>query len=396
MKLRNQILALVCLLAFIGMGFLYFRAWVVQKPFGIILLVGDGLNSRTLAAARLFRDGASTKLSVQQMPHLAMLTNASFDYAVPDLAAASSAIATGEYVRNADVSQTLTGSPLKTILERAREEGRAVGLVTNGSLTRPGAAAFYGSGTVGPSFLDQLVHARLDVALGGGAGDFRGPKGEDLFPGVLEKGFEIIRTRRELENLGGFRDAPLLGVFAEESLPRRASGALDARVPSLPDMVRRTIEFLQFHRSGYLLVVDASLINELARNNDSEGVLRETLLLDDALQTSIQYAGTDSLIIATGRLSTGGMAMNGYPLSQDHGVALLGTNAEGIPAIVWGTGPHGPSPLQRQPSDPAAYYLPFAVNVADDIIAVGIGPGSENLRAYMHTTDIFDIVDRQL
>lgn len=88
--------------------------------------------------------------------------------------------------------------------------------------------------------------------------------------------------------------------------------------------------------------------------------------------------------------------MNGYPLSQDHGMALLGTNAEGIPAIVWGTGPNGPRSTDRQPSDPAAYYLPVAVNVADDIIAVGIGAGSEELRAYMHTTDIFDIVDRQL
>jgi alkaline phosphatase len=396
MKLRNQMLALACVLAFIGLGFLYFRAWVVQKPFAIILIVGDGLNSRTLAAARLFRDGASTKLTVQEMPNLAMLTNASLDYAVPDLAAASSAIATGEYVRNGNLSQTLTGSRLRTILDRARDKGRAVGLVTNGSLTRPGAAAFYGSGPVGSSFLDQLVHARLDVALGGGAGDFRGPDGEDLFPGVLENGFEIIRTRRQLENLGGFRDSPLLGVFADESLPRRPSAALDARVPSLPDMVRRAIEFLQYHRAGYLLVVDASLINELARKNDAEGVLRETLLLDDAIRTSIQYAGNDSLIIATGRLSTGGMAMNGYPLSQDHGVALLGTNAEGLPAIVWGTGPHGPDPSHRQPSDPAAYYLPAAVDVVDDMVAVGIGSGSETLRAYMHTTDIFDIIDRQL
>ena len=43
MKWRNQLLALFCLLGFAGLGILYFQHWVVQKPFGIILFVGEGL-----------------------------------------------------------------------------------------------------------------------------------------------------------------------------------------------------------------------------------------------------------------------------------------------------------------------------------------------------------------
>ncbi|HEV3410692.1 MAG TPA: hypothetical protein VG095_10385 [Chthoniobacterales bacterium] len=42
MKWRNQLLALFCLIVFLGFGVLYFRHWVVQKPFGIILFVGEG------------------------------------------------------------------------------------------------------------------------------------------------------------------------------------------------------------------------------------------------------------------------------------------------------------------------------------------------------------------
>jgi hypothetical protein len=43
MKWRNQLLAFVCLLAFAGVGVIYFQHWVIRKPFGIILFVGEGL-----------------------------------------------------------------------------------------------------------------------------------------------------------------------------------------------------------------------------------------------------------------------------------------------------------------------------------------------------------------
>ena len=64
MKLRNQLLALFCLLVFAGFGFLYVRAWVVQKPFGIILFVSDSLVTRHLTAARLYEGGADHKLAI--------------------------------------------------------------------------------------------------------------------------------------------------------------------------------------------------------------------------------------------------------------------------------------------------------------------------------------------
>ena len=51
-------LAFVCLVAFVGVGVLYFQNWVVQKPFGIILFVGEGLTSQRIATARVY-DGES-------------------------------------------------------------------------------------------------------------------------------------------------------------------------------------------------------------------------------------------------------------------------------------------------------------------------------------------------
>ena len=65
MKLRNLFLAFACLLVFIAFGVLFFRTWVVQKPFGIILFVADGLTTNALTAARLYQGGADQKLTIE-------------------------------------------------------------------------------------------------------------------------------------------------------------------------------------------------------------------------------------------------------------------------------------------------------------------------------------------
>src|SRR4051812_1578541 len=135
MKWRNQLLALFCLLAFGGLGVLYFQHWVVQKPFAIVLFIGEGLAPRQLAATRLYVGGADARLALDSMSHLALLINASKDFAVPDQAAAATAIATGTRVNNRSIAIDAEGKPLTTLFELARQKGRAVGLVTNARLT---------------------------------------------------------------------------------------------------------------------------------------------------------------------------------------------------------------------------------------------------------------------
>src|SRR5437763_1341237 len=127
-KWRNQLLALFCLLAFAGLGILYFQHWVVQRPFGIVLFVGEGLTPHRLAATRVYVGGADAKLALDSMPHIALVANASKDFATPDQAAAATALATGVKVKNRSLAVNGDGHPLPTLLETARERGRLTGL----------------------------------------------------------------------------------------------------------------------------------------------------------------------------------------------------------------------------------------------------------------------------
>src|SRR5215510_6130512 len=142
MEWRNRFLALFCLLAFAGVGILYFQHWVIRKPFGIIVFVGEGLSPARLAPTRTYSGGAGTRLNMDSMPYAALMMNYSKDFAAPDLASAATAIATGERVTNRAIAINGEGKPIKSIIELAREYGRATGLVTHAKLTDATNAAF--------------------------------------------------------------------------------------------------------------------------------------------------------------------------------------------------------------------------------------------------------------
>src|SRR5690348_17086139 len=176
MKWRNQLLALFCLLAFAGIGVLYFQHWVIRKPFGIILFVGEGLSPARLAPTRTFAAGAGTRLNLDSMPHAALVMNYSKDFAAPDQAAAATAIATGKRVTNRAIAVNGGGKPIKSIVELAREYGRATGLVTDAKLTDPTSAAFYAH-PVDPNDIEKIAAefvdgGKIDIAMGGGASQF--------------------------------------------------------------------------------------------------------------------------------------------------------------------------------------------------------------------------------
>lgn len=408
MKLRNQLLALCCLLAFAGFGFLYVTNWVVQKPFGIILFVSDGMVSRHLTAARLYEGGADQRLALESLDTVALVNNSAHDFAVPDAASAATALATGVKANHRALAVGPGGETLPTILELARASGRGAGLVTTGSLASPGAAAFYAHVVDARDTLATALRfaaaPMFDVVLGGGVEDFL-PKSRgglraderDLLAELQTSGRELVRTKAALEDAASYRGTGLLGVFSQGPMAFSNQIESGSEQPSLSDMVRRAIECLQTNRKGYVLVIDAALVTSAAERNDGERVITETLALDRAIATAVRYAGDRSLIIAVGRHATGGMNLNGYPLRQDHGVALLGTNASGQPAITWATGPNGPAPeaSSKPPgarNEPAAYHTSSALNVAEDVLAVGKGPGSEKLRGFLDSTDIFRLL----
>src|SRR5437870_6595380 len=215
-KWRNQLLALLCLAVFAGLGVLYFQHWVVQKPFGIILIIGEGLAPERIALTRVYLGGSDARLALDGMPHVALVTNYSRDFAVSDQAAAASALATGVKVNNRSLSIDPNGNPPSSIIELARNRGRATGLVTNESLTNATCAAFYAhapNANDSDQIARQLVEGgKIDICMGMSTAEFlpeakQGQRQDnrDLLLELRQSGFDVVRTRAELESIPVWR-----------------------------------------------------------------------------------------------------------------------------------------------------------------------------------------------
>lgn len=423
MKWRNQLLALLCLAVFAGLGVLYFQHWVVQKPFGIILIIGEGLAPERIALTRVYVGGADSRLALDRMPHLALVTNHSNDFAVSDQAAAASALATGVKVNNRAVSVDPNGKALTTILELARSRGRATGLVTNGSLTNATCAAFYAHAS-NANDVDQLAQqlvegGKIDICLGMSAAEFipstkQGERQDnrDLLLELRQNGFDIVRSRAELESIPPWRRPKLFGAFSDEAKSNEQGGTWNDE-PVLSDMVRRAVELLQYDPRGYLLIVDAARMRKAAEANNAEKTLTETAEFDRALATAQRYAGPNSTVIVCGDTALGGLHVNGFPFRKDSGIALLGLNPSGEPWMTWATGPNGvqsyragkvpetqtpenPEAAKKEQTEPAAFYAKSALETLEDVVALGNGPGSEALQGTIDNTRIFRLIRDEL
>jgi alkaline phosphatase len=421
MKWRNQLLALVCLAVFVGLGVLYFQHWVVQRSFGIILMVGEGLGPERIALTRLYVGGADTRLALDAMPNVALVTNYSRDFAVADQAAAATALATGVKVNNRSVSIDPNGKSLSTVLELAHDRGRATGLITDRSLTNATCAAFYAH-LNNPGDKDaiarQLVEGgKIDIALGGSAVDFlpeakngKRQDGRDLLLELRGNGFDVVKSRAELEAIPAWRRPKLFAVFDENGNNGGEANQNWTDAPSLSEMVRRAIELLQYNQRGYVLVVDAAGMRQAAENDDAEKTLIASAEFDRAVATAHRYAGGRSTIIVCGDVALAGLHANGFPFRKDSGIALLGLNPSGQPWITWATGPKGmqsygaaklpgnerqaPPNLERpnEESQPAAFYTSAALPTVGDVIALGSGRGSDALHGTIDNTRIFQTI----
>ena len=394
-KTRNKVIFLTCILAFLGVGFALYRQWVDRKPFAVILFVADGLTPSNLAAARLFNGGADFRFNMESMPNMALASPRAKDYAVADAAAAATSIATGQEVNRGALALSPGGQPLETILQLARREGRAAGLVSDTPLTDATAAAFFAraSDARDPEALAlQLLEDGMpDVMLGGG-GVLLTPQqqggarrdGRDLLLEMRQRGFDIARTKAELESTPGWRAPQLFGVFAEGDLAVAEEQAKYPTQPRLADLVQKAIELLQFNARGYLLVVNAGSTGRALEQRQAETLFRQLRELDDAVQTARDYAGKNTLLVVAGLGNPGGLRLNAFSFAPDRGIAVLGPSPAGAAAVSWSDSEKagGNDAFQNQALRPEP--------VAEDVLVMASGPGAEKsvgfqLLAKLHT-----------
>ncbi|PSQ97984.1 MAG: alkaline phosphatase [Bacteroidetes bacterium SW_9_63_38] len=295
----------------------------------VIFLVSDGMSAGTLTMADHFRrrhEGRASnwiRLYEEGRVRHGLMDMAAANSSVTGSAAAASSWASGRRVVNEAVNMSEDGTEYRTILEIARDAGKATGLVTTTRITHATPAGF---GVNMPErWMEDEIAAQYrergyDVLMGGGARHFdadRREDGRDLFGNFRDDGYTVAQSNRDLAQWD--RTGKILGTFTESHLPY----VLDhthiqkhrTQVPRLPAMTEAALARLDKNDDGFFVQIEGGRVDHGAHANDTGGLIYDQVEFDDTIRRVLDFVDgrDDTLVIIT----------------TDHGNANPGVNATG-------------------------------------------------------------------
>lgn len=323
----------------------------------VILLIGDGMGDSEITSARNYAEGAGGYFKgIDALPLTGQYTHYSLDKKshkpdyVTDSAASATAWSTGVKTYNGALGVDVNGKDHVTILELAKAAGKATGNVSTAELQDATPAAQISHVTsrkcYGPeetsekcptnalenggkgSITEQLIKARADVTLGGGAksfgqlaksGEFAGKSLKDQ---ATAQGYQWVENADELAKITlADQQKPLLGLFSPGNMPVRwygpkasyhgnidkpavtceANPQRTSDIPTLAAMTEKAIDLLKTQEKGFFLQVEGASIDKQDHAANPCGQFGETVDLDEAVQKALEFARKDgnTLVIVT-------------------------------------------------------------------------------------------------
>lgn len=276
----------------------------------IILFIGDGVGASYWTAARY---STTTPLAVAQFKVMGLVDTRASNSLITDSGAAATAYSAGVRTYYTAIGVGPDSQPVETVLEAAKKQGWATGLVATSSITHATPAAFAAHVKSRASEFEiarQMADLRPDVMLGSGMRFFAPtsrPDRDDLIS-RLDSTHTVVTNA---ESFNALRDTTLLrlvGLFGDTAMPPAAS-----RTPTLAAMTGKAIDVLSRDREGFFLVVEGSQPDWRGHDNQPvQSVIDEVLDFDAAIGVALAYQRRvpDVLIVVVADHETGGLAIH--------------------------------------------------------------------------------------
>lgn len=386
-RARSAWLAAACLAAVLAVLTGCSFSAGTREAENVILVVGDGMGAVQRNAIQLASVGTERETVMDSLPYAGTVGTApAGGVPVTDSAAAATAMASGVKTRIDTVGLDAEGEAVPTVLERAKEAGKATGLVTTSSVTDATPAAF--AAHLQDRHLERqiarqyLQESKPNVVLGGGR-EYWEPTEEDprdLTELARRDGYTYVTDQAALDSATGPK---LLGLLAEgemyEAVPEEDGGSYDPPV-SLPEMTRKALGVLGEDPDGFFLLVEEEAIDSMGHAGNATQMLEAGKALDRSVKVAKDFAEQDNntLLIVVG----------------DHeccGTVVEGTGGDGD---VDGA-EDGPFPVANSDSDFIVDHA-ASYHTAVDVPLTAMGPGGERLTGTYENTRIHGAMMRSM
>ena len=318
----------------------------------VIYMIGDGMGMQQLGMLNSYvkyaphsiyidKDRISSLEKAMRIGTLGFSSTEAYHVLVTDSAASGTQIASGCQAGSEMIGGDFEGNPVKTILEFARDAGKATGLVSDTHITHATPASFAAHQPYRyweNSIADDLLHSGTDVMLSGGLAYWIPQEANtresqtyseistmisntfpiksnrndsrNLLPEASAAGYQLVFNRSQLNR---HNKGKILGLFRSEDLPGGIKENSDLNnpnrtYPTLKEMTAKALEILSQNPNGFFLMVEAGQIDWACHANDAGSLLHEMIRMDRTVDYLLHWLENrqDTLLIITADHSTGG------------------------------------------------------------------------------------------
>ncbi|HIK55042.1 MAG TPA: alkaline phosphatase [Synechococcales cyanobacterium M55_K2018_004] len=316
----------------------------------VIFIHPDGHSPALFAAARFTSQGPDGRLNWDNMTNTGVYLGHLTDQLTGSSDGSGVVHAMGvkvfqdSYGLNEDGSRVTSFSEKvgTTILEEARDRGKAVVLINSGRMSEPGSGAFAAevdNRSNNNEIIRQIVmESGAQVIMGGGerwmlptgvAGRFGGPlnqtgartDGLNLIEEAQKLGYRVIYTKEELATIQA--GEKILGVFGwedtynsitEELLASRGLKAYgqpgNLNPPDVGDMLEGALRAVKDAPNGFFIVLEEEGTDNFPNANNASGTIEAALRADKAIgiaQNFIRNVDPNTLLITAADSEAGGL-----------------------------------------------------------------------------------------
>jgi alkaline phosphatase len=285
----------------------------------VIFLIGDGMGVSYTSAYRYLKDNPETT-EAEKTEFDKYLVGSQMTYPedpeqnVTDSASAATAMSAGIKTYNNAIAVDNDGSEVKTVLEAAKENGKATGLVATSEITHATPASFgahdesrKNMNAIADDYYDEMVNGehKIDVMLGGGVSNFV-RNDRNLAEEFQKDGYSYVTNKQDLLKN---KNEKVLGLFAPGGMDKMIDRTEET--PSLEDMTKTAIQRLNKDKDGFFLMVEGSQVDWAGHDNDIVAAMSEMEDFEKAYKAAIEFAKKDkhTLVVATADHSTGGYSI---------------------------------------------------------------------------------------
>lgn len=292
---------------FLALLLFCFYTIYAQKPKNIILLIGDGMGIATVYAGYSANQGF---LNMQRCPFTGFSKTYSLVNYITDSSAGATALSSGQKTRNGYVAMDTLGNSLKTILEYAEEHKKSTGLISTSSVTHATPASFIAhakSRKLDEDIAKDFLATDIDVFIGGGRKYFAERKdGINYIDTLKRNGYQICNSMDDVKKAN---HGKIAGLVANGHNKSYAEG----RGNMLPESVGKALEILSQNQNGFFIMIEGSMIDWAAHDNNQKEMVEELLDFDRAVAEALKFAEKDknTLVIVTADHETGGVTLQG-------------------------------------------------------------------------------------